>query len=156
MAKYDAQKALHCAVFFSLLSRPLSQARTFSWSLILKFPQVPYTLPLGRNFLQFSATKSFKRDVMKYAGILKHHVHPVSPHLVSGTANPRLSGSKYENCYSRLSTCFKRHAAFRKADESLLCSDKTWDSFFKPALLRSDTSTTSESSIDDVLSSYSF
>jgi hypothetical protein len=36
-----------------------------------------------------------------------------------------------------------------KADESLVCSDKTWDSFFKPALLRSKASTTSESSIDE-------
>jgi hypothetical protein len=35
-----------------------------------------------------------------------------------------------------------------KADESFVCSDKT-DSFFKPALLRSKTSTTSESSIDE-------
>jgi hypothetical protein len=37
---------------------------------------------------------------------------------------------------------FKRHMAFRKADESL-------DSFFTPALLCSKTSTTSESSIDE-------
>jgi hypothetical protein len=30
----------------------------------------------------------------------------------------------------------KRHMAFRKADESLVCSDKTF-SFFKPAILLS-------------------
>jgi hypothetical protein len=39
--------------------------------------------------------------------------------------------------------------AFRKADESLACSGKKLDSFFKPSLLRSKTSTTSESSIDE-------
>jgi hypothetical protein len=39
--------------------------------------------------------------------------------------------------------------AFRKADGSLVCTDKTWDSFCKPALLRSKTSTTSESSIGE-------
>jgi hypothetical protein len=37
---------------------------------------------------------------------------------------------------------------FREADESLVCSDKKLDSFFKPALLLSKTSTTSESSIN--------
>jgi hypothetical protein len=30
---------------------------------------------------------------------------------------------------------WKKHVAFRKTDESLVCSDKTWNSFFKPALL---------------------
>jgi hypothetical protein len=39
--------------------------------------------------------------------------------------------------------------AFRKPDESLFCSDKTWHNFFKPALLRSKTSANSESSIDE-------
>jgi hypothetical protein len=39
--------------------------------------------------------------------------------------------------------------AFEKADESLVCSDKPFDSFFKPALLHSETSTTSEYSIDE-------
>jgi hypothetical protein len=42
----------------------------------------------------------------------------------------------------------KRHSAFRKAEESLYVQKKL-DSFFKPALLRSKTSTTSESSIDE-------
>jgi hypothetical protein len=46
-------------------------------------------------------------------------------------------------------TLKKKHMAFRKADESLVCSDKTWDSFFKPALLCSKTSTTAEFSIDE-------
>jgi hypothetical protein len=45
-------------------------------------------------------------------------------------------------------TYFKRHMAFRKADESLVYSEKL-DSFFKLASLRSKTSTTSESSIDE-------
>jgi hypothetical protein len=31
----------------------------------------------------------------------------------------------YPNSCSQLSTYFKRHISFRKADESLLCSDKT-------------------------------
>jgi hypothetical protein len=48
-----------------------------------------------------------------------------------------------------LSTYFKRHMGFRKADESLVSSDRTWDSFFKPALLRSETSPPSGSSIDE-------
>jgi hypothetical protein len=52
-------------------------------------------------------------------------------------------------CCSQLSTCFKRHVTFRMADVSLVCPDKSWHSFFKPALLRSKTSTTSESSIDE-------
>jgi hypothetical protein len=37
----------------------------------------------------------------------------------------------------------------RKADESLVCSEKKIDSFFKPALLRSKTNTTYETSIDE-------
>jgi hypothetical protein len=32
---------------------------------------------------------------------------------------------KNEKCCSQLDTYFERHIAFRKADESLLCSDKT-------------------------------
>jgi hypothetical protein len=32
---------------------------------------------------------------------------------------------KNEKCWSQLSTYFKRHMAFRKADELLVCSDKT-------------------------------
>jgi hypothetical protein len=31
-----------------------------------------------------------------------------------------------EKCSSQLNTYFKRHMAFRKVDESLVCSDKTW------------------------------
>jgi hypothetical protein len=31
---------------------------------------------------------------------------------------------KNEKCCSQLSTYFKRHMAFRKADESLVCPDK--------------------------------
>jgi hypothetical protein len=54
---------------------------------------------------------------------------------------------KKGKCCSQLSTYFKSHMEFRKADESLVCSDKTLQ-FFKPALLRSKTSITSESSID--------
>jgi hypothetical protein len=46
-----------------------------------------------------------------------------------------------KKCFSQLSTYF----AFRKADESLVCSG----SFFKPALLYSKTNTISESSIDE-------
>jgi hypothetical protein len=39
-----------------------------------------------------------------------------------------------------------------KIDESFVCSDKNLrDSFFKSALLRSKTSTTSESSIDEYM-----
>jgi hypothetical protein len=56
---------------------------------------------------------------------------------------------KNEECCLRLNTHFTRHVAFRKADESLVCSDKTWVSFFKPALLHSETSSTSESSIGE-------
>jgi hypothetical protein len=43
--------------------------------------------------------------------------------------------------YSQLSTYFKRHMAFGKADESLVCSDRT--------ILRSETSATSEYSIGE-------
>jgi hypothetical protein len=32
---------------------------------------------------------------------------------------------KNEKCCSQLSTYFKRHLAFRKADESRVCSNKT-------------------------------
>jgi hypothetical protein len=39
--------------------------------------------------------------------------------------------------------------AFRKREELLVCSEKILDSFFKLALLRSETSTNSESSIDE-------
>jgi hypothetical protein len=35
-----------------------------------------------------------------------------------------------------------------KVDESVVCSDKAWQ-FFKLALLRSETSKTSESSVDE-------
>jgi hypothetical protein len=56
---------------------------------------------------------------------------------------------KIKKCCSRLSTYFKRHMAFRKANESLVCSEKKLDSFLKPALLCSERSTTSESSIDE-------
>jgi hypothetical protein len=41
---------------------------------------------------------------------------------------------KKENFCSKLSACFKRHVAFRKADVPLLCSEK-FDSFFKLVLL---------------------
>jgi hypothetical protein len=52
---------------------------------------------------------------------------------------------KDEKCCSQLSTYFKTHMAFRKADESLHLSVQTkLDGFFKPALLLSKTSTTSE------------
>jgi hypothetical protein len=54
---------------------------------------------------------------------------------------------KNEKLCSQLNTYFKSHMEFRNTDESLVCSDKTWDSFFKPTLLRPKTSTTSESSI---------
>jgi hypothetical protein len=64
------------------------------------------------------------------------------------TVNPERN-MKNEKFCSQLSTYFKRHMAFRKGDESLVCSDKTVDSFFKPASLRSGTRTTSESSIDE-------
>jgi hypothetical protein len=42
----------------------------------------------------------------------------------------RMSGNPYRNMKnekfcSQLSTCFKRHMVFRKADELLVCSDKT-------------------------------
>jgi hypothetical protein len=47
-----------------------------------------------------------------------------------------------------LSTYFKRHIIFRKADESLVSSEK-FDSFFKPEILFSKTITTSERSIDE-------
>jgi hypothetical protein len=40
---------------------------------------------------------------------------------------------------------------FRKLDESLVSSDKTLNSFFKPALLRSKASTTPESFIDEYM-----
>jgi hypothetical protein len=40
---------------------------------------------------------------------------------------------KNEKFCSQLSTYFRRHTTFRKADESPVCSDKT--SKFKPALL---------------------
>jgi hypothetical protein len=33
--------------------------------------------------------------------------------------------TKNEKCYSQLSTYFERHMGFRKADESLVSSDKT-------------------------------
>jgi hypothetical protein len=39
--------------------------------------------------------------------------------------------------------------AFSMVDESLVCSEKRLGSFFKRALLRSKTSTTSESSVDE-------
>jgi hypothetical protein len=55
---------------------------------------------------------------------------------------------KAENLSAPLRT-LKRHMAFRKADEPLVCSDKTWGSFLRAALLRSKTSTNSESSIDE-------
>jgi hypothetical protein len=54
---------------------------------------------------------------------------------------------KNEKCCSQLSMYFKKTQDIRKADESLVWSEKL-DSSFKPALLRSETSTTSESSID--------
>jgi hypothetical protein len=38
---------------------------------------------------------------------------------------------------------------FRKADKSLVCSDKKLDSYFKPALSLPKTTTTFESSIDE-------
>jgi hypothetical protein len=53
-----------------------------------------------------------------------------------------------EKCCSQLDTYFKRYMTFRKAGELLVCSEKL-DSFFKPALSRSKTSTTSEPSIDE-------
>jgi hypothetical protein len=57
---------------------------------------------------------------------------------------------KCEKYCSQLSTYYKRHMPFRKADESLVCSDKTWDSFFRPASLRSKSRRTSdEASIDE-------
>jgi hypothetical protein len=49
---------------------------------------------------------------------------------------------------SQLSTHFKRHMTLRKGDESLSLQTEL-DTFFKPALLRSKTSKTSESSIDE-------
>jgi hypothetical protein len=53
---------------------------------------------------------------------------------------------KNEKCCSQLSMYFnKRHTAFRKADMSF---QTKLDSFCKPALLRSKTSSTSESSTD--------
>jgi hypothetical protein len=55
---------------------------------------------------------------------------------------------KYEKCCSQLSTYFKKHMAFRKADESLACSTKL-DSLIKPALFHSKISTTSETSINE-------
>jgi hypothetical protein len=55
---------------------------------------------------------------------------------------------KNEKYCSQLSTCFKRRVAFRKTDESLVCSEKKFGSFFKSALLPSKTNT-SESFIDD-------
>jgi hypothetical protein len=39
--------------------------------------------------------------------------------------NPRYSGSKYEEYCSQLSTYFQVHMTFRKADESVICSDIT-------------------------------
>jgi hypothetical protein len=48
-----------------------------------------------------------------------------------------------EKCCSQLST----YLAFREADESLSVQTKL-DSLFKPASLRSETSTASESSVD--------
>jgi hypothetical protein len=38
---------------------------------------------------------------------------------------------------------------FRKADESLVCSEKKIDSFFKPALILSKTNMNSVSPIDE-------
>jgi hypothetical protein len=58
----------------------------------------------------------------------------------------QLIRSKYEKCCSQLRTYFK-DMALRKADESLVCSDKTWR--FLQTCLRSKTSTTSVSSINE-------
>jgi hypothetical protein len=51
-----------------------------------------------------------------------------------------------EKCWSQLSMYLKIHMAFRRSDQLLVRSD---NSFFKPALLSLETTTTSESSIDE-------
>jgi hypothetical protein len=55
---------------------------------------------------------------------------------------------KNEKCCSQLSTYFKRHIALRR-QMSHLSAQKKFDSFFKPASLRSKTSKASELSIDE-------
>jgi hypothetical protein len=45
----------------------------------------------------------------------------------------------YEKFCSKMSAYFKRHMTFRKAAKSLVCSERKHDSFFKPALLCSET-----------------
>jgi hypothetical protein len=43
----------------------------------------------------------------------------------------------YEKCCSQFSTYVRRHVAFTKVDESLVCSEKYFDGSFRPASLRS-------------------
>jgi hypothetical protein len=66
-----------------------------------------------------------------------------------GSVNPDRN-MKNKKFGSRLSTYFKRHMGFRKADESLECSEeKKNGNFFDLALLRSKAGTTCEPSIDE-------
>jgi hypothetical protein len=64
---------------------------------------------------------------------------------ISGNPDRSMKGEK--SC-SQTNTYFKRHVSIRKADESLVCADKAGHTFFKLTLLRSKTSSTSESSFD--------
>jgi hypothetical protein len=66
---------------------------------------------------------------------------------MSDNTDENIENGKY--C-SQFSIYFERHVAFRKADESLVCSKKL-GSFFKPTILRSKRSATSESSIDELI-----
>jgi hypothetical protein len=69
------------------------------------------------------------------------------PNPVTVNSNRNMKTEKY--C-SQFSTYFKRHTAFRKADESLVCSEKNLTvSSNLLYLLRLKTSTTSVSSIDE-------
>jgi hypothetical protein len=81
------------------------------------FCSILYSQPQHRKWRVLSdITKSF---------IEKYNIQQILANRV--IVNPAVgqSGLKYRNSCSQLSTHFKRHMAFRRADESLVCSDKT-------------------------------
>jgi hypothetical protein len=96
-------------------------------------------------------TPVFKRTLIFHA--LDCVANVIAPHSKTQwilanpvTANPDVGNPdrsiKNESFRSQLISCFKRHVAFRKADESLVQTKP--DSLFKLALLRPKTSTTPE------------
>jgi hypothetical protein len=115
---------------FYALSRT-TQIRTTEWSLcgtklisnINQFRH--FRTPLIRRMKRKKSQEPSKKPRFS---VSKNKAHTSACVLVTvmRVVNPSQSRSKYEECCSQLSTYFKGHVIFRKADESLACSDKTW------------------------------